>query len=318
MAIALEKTWQTNVNQAFSSANLRDALRVGIKDALLGFALNPWVCKYSCGFNGSSQVAGVAGDGVDRWNAATALVWATGVHSWIVLENADGVQICIDLNVGTGTAWTTAGFYASFSAGFTGGTTSARPTATDEITMNTVSTGWGGNTATAHRVHVAMSTDGEQTRVAVFAAGNCCGFIIVDRMKLPRPEITHPFVVGCLNSTANANVTTVANLWTGTGLRTRFGAITASSSISGEGVGGGLVGAVVTTADDINGSYLLGRMGIFSATAGARGPHGQFYDMFWGGTGSNNGDEFDHLGSRDLAVVRDILLPAGGVAWGTA
>lgn len=322
MLPTLEKSWQYVVNQSFGSGSgYRSALRA-IKNAMIGFASSPWLVGYSCGFNGTIQVAGTPGDAVDRWNADAALVWlAGGVRSWIVLTQANitsGFQLLIDLNAGS-TAYSTASFYVSPSAGFTGGTTSARPTATDEIAISgVVGTGWGPATTSASRIHVAMSTDGQCTRIFVCSGNIVGGMWILDRIKAPRAGIALPFVAGVVSNSGGVNVVTKANLNDVQALRGKFSTTIAGLYMTGEGANGLLVGGLVSTADDIDSAYSVSNIGLLSTTSGARGRFGQLFDLFWGSSGPTNGDDYDETSNMVLAQMRDVLHPAGGVVWATA
>ncbi len=180
---SLTKTWQFVPNYAIAATGTalgtnRTILKT-IKDFLTTdaaewvdnaniatTAANLWTVRYSC----DSVVAGSAGDGVDRWDAITDLVWANAAsaHSWIVLRNtAIGstaeLLISCEGSSGSGHVLTIA---ISPSAGFTGGTTTARPTATDEaVTLNNAAWGGVGTSDTSVKVHVVKSTDGECWRV---------------------------------------------------------------------------------------------------------------------------------------------------------
>lgn len=85
---SLAKTWQFNANNSIAAQGtaLADNRRLWrtLKDALIGFATNPWVMRYSC----NSVTAGTAGDGVDRLTADSNFVWAndTVAHTWYVLR----------------------------------------------------------------------------------------------------------------------------------------------------------------------------------------------------------------------------------------
>lgn len=92
---------------------------------------------------------------------------AAGAHSWMVLMNlATGQQYCVDFNQANNQTVTLA---MSVAAGFTGGSTTARPTATDEVTAVTI---WfaGANTG-RFRLVVVHSVDGSTTYGFIFYRG---------------------------------------------------------------------------------------------------------------------------------------------------
>jgi len=168
----IEKTWQHAVNFPLTdTGNATTNMRTIVKrivDLITGvggtFTLGLWTVRYSC----DGVAAGVAGDGINRWDSLTDLVWAAAgvAHSWIVLRQT-GIgatfEVCIDLSsatVGNGTVVFSEG-------GFSGGTTTARPTAADEyIWLNNTNLFSSSNTNwhTAW-MNVQMSTDGHCTRV---------------------------------------------------------------------------------------------------------------------------------------------------------
>lgn len=203
----LEKTWIFNVN------NAQGALGTGtlsnrqilfqIKQALIGSLgswtnasggsiASPstllWTVAYSC----DSSTAGTAGDGVDRWTAATNLVTASGAHSWIVLKNTHvdqggNFQVCIDLPNTDGTqGFGFAAIIVSRTAGFTGGTTSSRPTATDEFVLNptlsvaslsAVPMGQFSIGGYGYTLHYLMSSDGFIHRILITNGSICQVFL---------------------------------------------------------------------------------------------------------------------------------------------
>ena len=87
----LLKTWQFNVNNIIVSqdedTSYPEALFT-IKEALTGFASNPWTVVASS--DGSTA------DETDRWIDQGDVNWGTGAHSWIVLQNVNGQQILFD------------------------------------------------------------------------------------------------------------------------------------------------------------------------------------------------------------------------------
>src|SRR3990167_6228546 len=156
--VAKSYTYDTSAIAATPAALLR-----GIKDRLLAMGV-PATVDYSS--RGSAGNVGVKGDGVDRWTADSHLLWGTGNHSWFVLNlpTALGVggnapQLLFD------TAYSSTlqiNVLLSAGAGFTGGTISARPTATDEMSLQTNATNWCVSTGSMSVTRdVIQSTDGQ-------------------------------------------------------------------------------------------------------------------------------------------------------------
>lgn len=181
------KTWQIVPNILVSGGSDEHIhaqnVMFAIHSSLLGFGSNPWLVNYSC----DSSVAGSAGDAVDRWVAATNIVWSTGAHSWIVYDLPGGAQLLISMIYSTSNC-EDAHMRVSPSGAFTGGTTTVDPTATDEQVVIVTTTGittekwWSGQGTsssfddTDKRIHVWHSTDGLLTRVAIYRADNCLAF----------------------------------------------------------------------------------------------------------------------------------------------
>ena len=100
---AKAKTWLYDFHQIASTSNIdwhREAL-FRFVDKMLTLGSNPWIVRYS----GDGTTVGVAGDGVNRWAAETDLNWSSGNHSWMVLENVDGVQVLFDLDFSSSQAY---------------------------------------------------------------------------------------------------------------------------------------------------------------------------------------------------------------------
>ena len=135
----LDKTWQFSVNNRIAAdstttggandgTNDRKNLLLGIKNALIGFASNPWTVSGSSG-----AVAGTgAMDSVDRWTSISEMLSTATTstdRSWIVLtQSAVGIHLLIDW-VGFGSHRGSGIDIFVSTAAFTGGALNARPTA---------------------------------------------------------------------------------------------------------------------------------------------------------------------------------------------
>lgn len=163
------KTWQFDLNisvpaQASEVARAQEML-FAIKEAMVGFASNPWTVALSS--NTSTASAG------DNWTTPADLVWSTGTaRSWIVLENSTGFQMLFDLRESTSSA-NQMDLYVSTNGGFTGGTTAATPTSPGQVTFST-SLPWFNNPVNASHqsyANVMHSDDGNQTWVVLNSEG---------------------------------------------------------------------------------------------------------------------------------------------------
>lgn len=312
----LEMTWQFNPNQAITAQGTALATSKRIwrteKNAMIGFASNPWTVRYSCG--GSSPVAGTAGDGVDRWTADADLVWAAAAspHSWIVLRNAHGVEICISCE-GASVNGAVRTLVVSPSAGFTGGTASARPTAADEhVKLNNAT--WGLGTDVSHKLHQWQSQDGKHYAMVLASAGVVVCTIIIGVAKNPVDNWANPYWIHAANGTSalDYSVLNRITLPTITG-RAPVGLMT--MWFTGEGYGNA-IGAQETLlvkrqtgANAISGKFPTPAIGLASETSGAEGRHGEVRDFLWGLTNQAIGLNYPTGGPWTRVQIGSILFP---------
>ena len=160
-------TWHADANN--SVAQQADALATNRKllRELWTIALINAGCtvRYSC----DSVTAGTPGDGVNRWDADTDLVYSDfAAHSWMVLRLPTGLNSC-EILINLESSATGSGFSIYMSAvGFTGGAVDARPTASDEWEI-TVGTSTGLETSNGSYVwHIVWSEDGTSIRLFVW------------------------------------------------------------------------------------------------------------------------------------------------------
>lgn len=324
--VTQEKTWQRHKNQVIGGVSglpdHRALVRAIVADLKVGClngggGLNPWTVRYSC----DSVAAGSAGDGVDRWDSDTDLVWhGTGAsaHSWMVLrQDATGMEVLISC-IGNPSYGNGLKVAISPSAGFTGGSTTADPTATDD--PGAWSGPWAGGTTagTAYRLHTWQSSDGQVTRVSVCSGGFCVGYWEFGRAKSPLAAWTTPNYGLVLHGSTIANVLTYAALNSAANVKWRHGAVSASGAFACRSALGGPVGSVQTTADDYGSKWPVDPVALFSLASGAAGGPGQVYDLWFGSTGVSSGDMFDSVGSKELVQMGVLILPAGGDTYAMA
>lgn len=225
---ATTKTWQIFPNLVTPGTSRGSLLRT-IKNVLCGITawpstlLNPWTVVSSS--NGT--VAGVGDNWASDADANTG-VSSTGARSWIVLQNASGMQILIDYVTG-GNA-DTAQFRMSPRGLFIGGTTTARPTATDEIPETGAPAVLGSNPyqkqftlfATAKLLHFWHSADGLQTMIVGYQSttgspdfGSLEVFWILGQAEQPHPAWPHPHVlfIGTAGNATNPDNMFNSNDW---------------------------------------------------------------------------------------------------------
>jgi len=313
----LSKTWQFNVNnqttaQGTALADCRKTLR-GIKDAMIGFATNPWTVRYSC----DSVTAGTAGDGVDRWSADTNLVWANAgtAHSWIVLRQT-GIGTTYELLISCENATPSNLTLLTSISGFSGGSTTARPTATDELTVAS-SVQWIAGTDVSNRWSVMQSTDGQCTRILVGYSGNFTTLIVLDKPNNPTTGWSTPnfsalyFASGGLNTNTTGVISATSPV-----ARSRIGSTNGSVSLTIEGMGNNFSTdtAIGNIANEVDSSWDMWPLGIACITSGVRGRHGSLFDLWAVSTVRASGDMIPADGSNQFAVFGSFVLPWNGSA----
>lgn len=234
---------------------------------------SPWIVAGS-----SNSVAG-AMDAVDRWVTSANLIWANNgsAHSWIVLENAFGLQLLIDLSTASGTAQTR---YMSVSmAGFTGGSNASRPTATDENVL--VSGNFLTGTAVTYRLHQWNSQNGTDYRMTYYSAGVLIADLFIGVAADPVNNWVNPYWALSTTGTSGLSTTTLNGTASARGLAP-IGNMTLF--FSGPGWGSSIptmATTKMTGPNGISGLNPLPGIGLASGTAGAEGLHGVVNDVYW-------------------------------------
>jgi hypothetical protein len=206
------KTWSYS-HTTESAASAPDCCRaVLFKVVGQMIAIGGWTCK------GSANGAGTgAMDNVNRWVAATDLVWADSPsnHSWIVLESAAlNLQLLIELRADGNKR----SFWPTISPGklFTGGSGTTAPTATDGVEVYDGASCIFSESAVVTTVdlHIMASSDGQCFRVFVLtttgALGPAAGWI-VDKIQGAPAQLTCP-VLFCVAGT-NQNFNNATYPW---------------------------------------------------------------------------------------------------------
>lgn len=312
----LDKTWQFDVNNQLTSLgnNVHDNAQVliSIKDALKGFASNPWVVIASS----DSVVA----DGNDNWSDPTTdVVWdnSGNPHSWIqlrqtgietnfeiIIEPIDNLSAARDINL-----------VMSPKLGFTGGSNLVRPTASDEIILINDSRYFDSALTFDARMHYMQSTDGQCTRVIGYASTLTGGprlMWIIDKIKDPVDGWTTP----AIGSADNSSISGTYSLLHDTASYThgyQNGAFDIYMTCESYGSGVGTLGTLLTGPNNIDGAYPMMAIGVHSETPGNRGRHGIIYDLWWG---LQNVPDLETYGgsSRTFVQISDLVFPWNGTA----
>ncbi len=313
------KTWQFNVNNTEVSASeliWHQTLLYNLKTALIGFASNAWTVLHSSD--------GTTADATDRWASAANLIWSTGNHSWIIIQNVDGVEVLIDLDY-TSANVEDAYIYMSVAAGFTGTTSvSVRPTATDEVDIRTgidVNNWWAAQTITvANNVwHMFHSTDGKNTMIVGYRSNVPHTFILIGAFQDPAPGQTSPYYGGWYTANnLSLDVTQLASM--GLATTPRYSSYHAGEfKMSCAGLGLHINGSVLGTsygsvAEEIDGDLYFTDLVFFGVTSGWRGPKGKPPDVYWGQYQiASDGDTYpNNASTRQWVQFGAVVLPWTG------
>lgn len=313
----LQKSWQYNVNQAPISSH--SDLLYKIKNSMVSFSSNPWTVVSSS----NSSVANTN----DNWTGSGSVVFQNNgsAHSWIVLKQvgiATNFQVLIVARRNPGGGSDVMFVLYSMNAGFTGGTTTARPTATDEQAFDSDNASLVANSAnlasTPARLHVMQSTDGQCTRVFIYVNSIPQTMLLFDKPRNPVSGWTIPHVamyaVQQYNSGASVAQVTYAKLNDAADrVKSRVGTTNFNMFLTSEGCITSMIGEQQTFVSDLDSSaYPMLPMGLFSTTSGARGRHGELFDIYWGSTIINEGDHYPGDSSKQFVQFGDIIHPWNG------
>ncbi len=243
-------------------------------------------------------------------------------HSWILLSQTGGIASgSVQLLINMPASGTGIGLYFSGSAAFTGGTAIDRPTATDEITLNS---GFLALTASnpARIVHLWYSSDHQCTRIMFCRGGFIEAFLLLDRARSPVTGWNNPFIGMALSSAAASPtitdfasvsaITAVSMVGTtngasGTGFTgsTTFDAFNANAPLAtAAGVG--------TVVNSFDGTWPVLQMGVASNAGYNNGRHGGIFDMWHAPTGITNADTAVNTGGNGVVKLGGLVLPWDG------
>jgi hypothetical protein len=310
----LDKTWQFDVNNQLTSlANAQHdnaQVLISIKDALKGFASNPWVVIASS----DSVVA----DGNDNWSDPTTdVIWGLpgNPHSWIQLRQT-GIDTNFEIIIEAGdpgSSYRDITLAMSPKIGFTGGSTTARPTASDEVILLNDARYFDSAFTFDARMHYMQSTDGQCTRIIGYASTLTGGprlIWIFDKLKDPVSGWTTPAIGSADSSTISGRYALLHDddQYTHGYQNGPFDVYLTCESY---GSGVGTLGTLLTGPNNINGTYPIMGMGAHSETPGNRGRHGTLHDLWWGLQSVSDletyGGEF-----RTFVQFSDLIFPWNG------
>lgn len=313
----IDLTWDyTKINQAIAATgvanNTYKAVLLAEKNGMKNFTANAWTVV-------SSSNAVVA-NGSDNWTTVADIVNNTAgvAHSWIVLKQAQmgagNLQLCIDMSSNVSTS--RRAMYLSANAGFSGGTTTARPTATDEVTLFTSGTIFGLSVDAAVKLQQWASSDGKQYRMTWLSGNAVQNAIIIGTPKLPTSGWTNSYYA---IATAGATALDFAVLCAAAAapFTSRINGANTLMWMTSENWGTTTVGAParLSTSNPLDSnSFPLFPIGLACEVGGAEGRQGLVYDMWWGLTINGNGDTYPNDATRQFVQIGDVVFPNNGTA----
>jgi hypothetical protein len=336
---SLLKTWEFSLNTFIvgDSATVdntlvsRQGLMFAIKSKMTGGTSSfsvPWVVQQSS--NGS------VADASDNWATQSDVKWgndssgpSTVSRSWIVLHNAVlGVYLLLDCSQGSSSdRGSEIDAYVSPDVYNIDGTTTSRPTTSgtelqicDRLTSDNGS--WEGNassaTARTYVMHAWMSSDGEETRIAVVYNGVCTALWVIGRITDPSVAPDHDFFVSLSPKGRNTTELPTITQWN-TELTTnlkwfvqRNDNTIAGASILGASVDeNGWKDSYGKAANAYDGRRSLQEFVLSSEESGWAMVIGKVPDMWWGPSqgGSTSKTWPD---TREYIQMGDALLPWDG------
>lgn len=311
---ALTKTWEFDVNQkatvSTSNDDAHNDLMFRLKETLIAGSghtafTTPWTVVASSD--------GTTADATDNWNDVTDInpgVNQSAARSWIVLRqtgitSSGNFEICLDLRESG--ANRRIDFVVSPAAGFTGFTsTTARPTATDEITKDLIP--WGYATTAAQTsplaFHVLMSSDGAHTRIFMTRNGLTTGLWFLEEAANAVSGWTTPGISDILASTVEeadrASWSTAARL-------NALGAVSEMTLFMEYNLNDS-----ISTPNAFDNSIPFAPVGLFSNTGGEVGHHGEMADLWFTTPGNVTGRPFPDGGSKQFMVLNQFIIPWNG------
>lgn len=334
----LQRTWQFNVNNvvtgsttqpggATDAPGFRRQLLIDIKEALKGFASNPWTVTLSNGYNAGAGAGDNIGTDIDE------LRWAnsrSAQRSWFVMRNAVlGLEYCFDCYNSTNRDGAMADvFVAPVTDPFAGGSATARPTsASEQEILNGDNTGnfgsWGSGadnaTSKAYILHVMHSSDGLATRVVVCLGGQAIGWWFFEQIEDEIGSHTYPWVFRVRAEALSDTADSMLYSSNCQGNRARgydngLGAINYYLATPCNDWQNTAIGNDTTLKNPYDGRFALPEVALASDSTGWIGMHGVMYDLWYGpglGGAGHTGKVYP-ASSRDFIQFGNLVLPWDG------
>lgn len=232
----------------------------------------------------SASSNGTVANTSDNWSSFSSVVFlAAGAHSWIVLRQA-AINPTYEICFSQGATNPNSNSYVSHQAGFTlsGLVTTADPTATDRITFLINQPPIFAAISAGIYLVVAMSTDGQCTRIFAYMLNQLYVFWLFDKPRNPVSGWTNPSIA--LMHYNSGNVVPSA-----------YTELTDNALISGLAPGGipmtlytttefyssAAIGEGLNLPNQLTGEWQFFPTGLFSNTSGVCGRHGEIFDLWF-------------------------------------
>lgn len=248
------------------------------------------------------------------------LVWANSTvlpFSWVVLQQTEinpNFQVCLCTG-NHGANYYQTDSYVSPVAGFTltGLVTTAAPLASDRAQFHNSaggSTQWNYSNGSAFDfvLTVAMSTDGQCTRVMGFLGNVMRMFWLWDKPKNPVSGWTNPAII-LMNPNSGVIPTAYTELTDQAQVLGRIGSTWAYFYVTTEFYVNAALGENLFYPNQITGEYQLTPCGLATSTPGVYGRHGEIYDLWYTSGNMFSGTSFPAAGNRQFVNIVYLVHP---------
>lgn len=302
----LLKTWTVTPNLRRAYVSLLDETSWLLYQNKAAMKLAGWTVRSSC--NGVTGPAN-GSDTTDRWaseaNVVTRATVAAAAQSWVVMQNADSVQVLLTFQGASDDiariAFSPAGLY------ILAGTTTQQPTAADEIVVSAGNSLVNATTSLDRVMSIWTSSDTKQWCFAIFRSSTLLNYIGVEKInnlcypaaifgtgtvEIPYAGFRHTVVsrlgtVGAILNSASATALGAAG-WTG-----QAGRVFTLATSRTNRFGGGYIINQSTAGSNVNGDTLDITSCFFStipAMQGGLGGGSPLLPIYWSGEKAANLD----------------------------
>jgi len=258
----------------------------------------------------SNSVNGFANGIAIQWNSAGS------AHSWIILkqpamQGGGPAMLCIDFagvssTCSVGVYFSPGGLYPNTGLSFLN-----RPTATDEITLMSLTT-LSNTNIVGSALHVMQSLDGFSTRAFMLQSGAIVFSMFLESI-VPDGSSNLAYKMACLaqNTATPGSGWSISQIfWCRVNGITApnfqaYGAVECSSNIAVPLANGGAI-------SDFTGGYPISPIGLVSQTIGARGKVGRFVDLWLGSSAVPSMATYPLSGGKNFIQVGNFVVPWDG------